>query len=229
MVARCARDAAARRVSLPLLDINGLQHKLSDGSRLTINQWQVPPFSQWQLSTRSNAARRALMLCISGLLRPDAGRIILLGDNIVDAPERDNDRLRGDLIGFVADPPVTPIDYGVAQWVRLSRQMSGKAISEQGLVTALRSTEIEARADERLSRLAPLDRAKVSLAAAVVRDARLLLVDLEGAQLSSREMQAFASLLLRNAALLKAALVMLVHEPWPALDAASLFDLDAAA
>ena len=91
---------------MPLLEISGLKKSFlsPDGVRHVVID--VPEFSlaeqaQVALSGESGLGKTTFLHLIAGILKPDAGRIHLAGQEVSSLGESERDRLRANTVGYI--------------------------------------------------------------------------------------------------------------------------------
>ncbi len=91
---------------MPLLEIHNLRkiYRTPEGETLTV--LDVPEFAleaEQQLALRgaSGTGKTTFLNCIAGILRPNAGRVMIDGTDMASASEGRRDRLRAQNIGYI--------------------------------------------------------------------------------------------------------------------------------
>ena len=120
----------------------------------------------------NGAGKTTLLRLLFGLIAPDAGTVELLGRPLGGAGSAALDRVGG----FVEDPAFYPYLSGAANLTLLAR-LDGGDPSRPRVDGALERVGLGARADDRVSGYSTGMRQRLGLAAALLRDPRLLLLD----------------------------------------------------
>ncbi len=120
----------------------------------------------------NGAGKTTLLRMLFGLIRPDEGTVVLLGQRL--------DHLGGDALetvgGFVEDPCFYPYLSGRSN-LELLAKLDGTRAADAEIDDALRRVDLLSRADDRLSGYSTGMRQRLGLAAALLRRPRLLLLD----------------------------------------------------
>jgi len=120
----------------------------------------------------NGAGKTTLLRLLFGLIAPDAGTVELLGRPLGGPGSAALDRVGG----FVEDPAFYPYLSGAANLTLLAR-LDGGDPSRPRVDGALERVGLGARADDRVSGYSTGMRQRLGLAAALLRDPRLLLLD----------------------------------------------------
>jgi ABC-2 type transport system ATP-binding protein len=120
----------------------------------------------------NGAGKTTLLRMLFGLIRPDAGRVQLLGRELSELGTTAL-HLVG---GFVEEPCFYPYLSGRANLALLAR-LDGNTATPQQIADALDRVELIAHADKRLSGYSTGMRQRLGIAGALLRQPRLLLLD----------------------------------------------------
>jgi ABC-2 type transport system ATP-binding protein len=120
----------------------------------------------------NGAGKTTLLRILFGLIRPDRGQVELLGRELA---EYGTAALHG-VAGFVEEPAFYPYLTGRAN-LRLLARLDGNAATPGQIDDALAHVALGDRADDRLSAYSTGMRQRLGIAAALVRQPRLLLLD----------------------------------------------------
>ena len=162
----------------------------------------------------SGSGKSTLMACMSGLQRPDAGRVTALGQDLWRLPESRIDRFRLDHCGFVFQgfnlfPALTALQQvevvlkyqGVPR--REARKRATAALEEVGLTPRMR---------QRPSELSGGEKQRVAIARALAKSPRLIFADEPTSALDGENGQVVMRLLRRAAKDHGAAVICVTHD-----------------
>jgi ABC-2 type transport system ATP-binding protein len=143
----------------------------------------------------NGAGKTTLLRILFGLIRPDAGRVWLLGREL---DEYGTTALQG-VGGFVEEPSFYPYLSGRANLVLLTR-LDGNTAARAEIERALGRVDLAHRADDRVSGYSTGMRQRLGIAAALLRRPRLLLLDEPTSGLDPAGARAIAALVRELAA-----------------------------
>jgi putative ABC transport system ATP-binding protein len=91
---------------MPLLEIKSLRKSFvtPDGSKLTVvnvAEFALADGAQVALSGESGSGKTTFLHLIAGILKPDSGRLIIVGREMSALSEPDRDRLRATALGYI--------------------------------------------------------------------------------------------------------------------------------
>ena len=163
----------------------------------------------------SGSGKSTLIAALSGLLKPDEGEVMALGQDLWSRRPGRIDRFRLDHCGFVFQgfnlfPALTALQQvttvlkykGVAK--RLAREMAMDSLAEVGL---------EPRAHQRPSALSGGEKQRVAIARALAKRPKLLFADEPTSSLDGENGQIVTQLLQRAAKEHGAAVICVTHDP----------------
>lgn len=162
----------------------------------------------------SGSGKSTLVAALSGLLRPDEGQVVSLGQDIWKMSGSRNDRFRLDNCGFIFQgfnlfPALTAIQQvtAVLKYQGLSsrkaREVAAEALTEVGLAK---------RMDQRPSQLSGGEKQRVAIARALAKQPKLLFADEPTSALDSENGQIVTKLLQRAAKQHGAAVICVTHD-----------------
>ena len=154
----------------PALRVRGLTKRYGTTVALDGVDLEVRPGELRGLLGRNGAGKTTLLRTLFGLIAPDAGTVELLGHSRV---ARTHNPVRG-LAGFVEEPAFYPYLSGRANLELLARldDSDGADIDE-----ALERVGLSSRARDRVAGYSTGMRQRLGIAAALLRNPRLLLLD----------------------------------------------------
>ncbi|NUW40367.1 ABC transporter ATP-binding protein [Nonomuraea rhodomycinica] len=137
---------------------------------------------------RSGSGKTTLLNQIGGLDRPDAGRVLVAGQEVTAMAEDDLVGLRRDVVGFVFQSfglvPVLSAAENVGVPMRLNRLPAGEREERVRMLLAL--VGLDKHGNQRPYELSGGQRQRVAIARALANRPRLLVADEPTAQLDSQ-------------------------------------------
>jgi putative ABC transport system ATP-binding protein len=163
----------------------------------------------------SGSGKSTLVALLSGLLKPDAGHVSAMGEDLWSYRPRKIDRFRLDHCGFIFQgfnlfPALTAL-----QQVEIILKYQGVPRSEarRKAATALTEVGLEMRMHSRPSEMSGGEKQRVAIARAIAKDPQLLFADEPTSALDGENGQVVIKLLQRAAKSFGAAVVCVTHDP----------------
>jgi putative ABC transport system ATP-binding protein len=162
----------------------------------------------------SGSGKSTLIAALSGLLRPDAGDVSVLGQDLWRLPARKIDRFRLDHCGFIFQgfnlfPALTAFEQVAA--VLRYKGMSRKA-ARQRAVEALTEVGLAPRMRQRPSELSGGEKQRVAIARALAKQPDLVFADEPTSALDGESGQMVVRMLRRAATEHGAAVICVTHD-----------------
>ena len=163
----------------------------------------------------SGSGKSTLIACLSGLLKPDAGSVSAMGEELWSYRPGKIDRFRLDHCGFIFQgfnlfPALTAV-----QQVEIILKYKGYSRSEARRKAAIALTEVglEMRMNSRPSEMSGGEKQRVAIARALAKEPQLLFADEPTSALDGETGQVITKLLQRAAKQHGAAVVCVTHDP----------------
>jgi len=163
----------------------------------------------------SGSGKSTLVASLSGLLRPDAGTVSAMGENLWSYKPGKIDRFRLDHCGFIFQgfnlfPALTAL-----QQVEIILKYKGfsRSLAREKAATALIEVGLETRMNSRPSEMSGGEKQRVAIARAIAKDPSLLFADEPTSALDGENGQIVIKLLQRAAKQFGAAVVCVTHDP----------------
>lgn len=150
-----------------------------DGQRLPVvhvERLELAPGEQLALEGPSGAGKTTLLHLIAGILRPDAGRILVAGEDLSGAPESRRDRIRATHIGYVFQSFNLLQGHTALENVALATMLAGHT-DWRAAADALRAVGLGDRLGYRPRHLSTGQQQRVAVARALVNRPALVLAD----------------------------------------------------
>lgn len=163
----------------------------------------------------SGSGKSTLVATLSGLLKPDEGKVSALGQDIWSLRPGKLDRFRLDHCGFIFQGFNLFSALTARQQVEVILKCQGYSKREARDKAAMALTEVglETRMNQRPSELSGGEKQRVAIARALAKDPRLIFADEPTSALDGENGQVVIKLLQRAAKMHGAAVVCVTHDP----------------
>ena len=196
----------------PALRLDGVRHAYGGRTVLALDELRVAPGAHTLLLGPSGSGKTTLLHAAAGLLRPDAGRVWVAGQELTALPEGARDAFRGRHIGIVFQGLHLLGALTAEQNVALARRLAGLPPDPDRVRRLLAELDVEHRRAARPEALSQGERQRVAIARALAAAPGLLLADEPTSALDDARAEAVAALLLRLAEAEGATLVVATHD-----------------
>lgn len=199
-----------------VLEITDLKRSFvaPDGQRqliIDIPQWSMPPGRQIALVGESGMGKTTLLNLIAGILRPDAGSIILNGENMTAYSEARRDQLRARTIGYVFQTFNLLQGYTALENVELA-MMFGRGADRAYARALLERVGLSQRMYHRPRQMSVGQQQRVAVARAMANRPKLVLADEPTGNLDLRTAADALKLMRDICAEHNAALLIVTHD-----------------
>jgi ABC-type lipoprotein export system ATPase subunit len=178
---------------------------------LDIAHFAVGAGEQMVLVGRSGCGKTTLLHVISGISRPDGGKVEVNGCDLVTLPEAGRDRFRADNIGYVFQTFNLLPGFSALENVLLGMTFS-RGRADAGRATALlKRVGLGHRLTHKPAMLSVGEQQRVAVARALANRPKLLLADEPTANVDSRNQQQIIDLIRETCSEEKVALVLVTH------------------
>jgi putative ABC transport system ATP-binding protein len=151
-----------------------------NGNRLPvlgIERYELAQGEQAALVGSSGGGKTTLLNVISGILMPDAGKVIVAGKDIAKLPEPVRDRFRAMKIGFVFQTFNLLPAFTALENVLLGMSFSGRPVDRDFAVSLLERVGLGSRLNHLPQRMSVGEQQRVSVARSMANRPALLLAD----------------------------------------------------
>lgn len=170
----------------------------------------IAPGERVAIAGPSGCGKSTLLMCLAGVLVPDSGQVLVDGQDLTTLSEDERADLRARRYGFVMQFGDLVDELTLAENVRLARLISGRrGGSPTALLDRLGVGEL---ADRLPAQVSGGQRQRVAVARAVGGSPSVVLADEPTGALDSQNSEVVMDLLLEQARLLPATLVVVTHD-----------------
>ena len=162
----------------------------------------------------SGSGKSTLLACMSGLLRPDSGKVQAMGQDLWSLGERKIDRFRLDHCGFIFQGFNLFPALNAIQQVEVVLKYQGvpRAAARDRAIRALSEVSMQPRMRQRPSELSGGEKQRVAIARALAKAPQLLFADEPTSALDGENGQVVMRLLVRAAKEHGAAVICVTHD-----------------
>jgi putative ABC transport system ATP-binding protein len=195
-----------------MIALHDVRHGYGGLSVLDLPHLAVPQGGRLLVLGPSGSGKTTLLHVLAGVLRPEAGRVEVAGQDLYALSEHARDRFRGKHVGLVFQRLHLLGALTVAQNLRLAPALAGLPVEEARVRAVLAALDLAGRADAYPHRLSAGQQQRVAIGRAVMNRPRVLLADEPTASLDDRRAEAVLRLLLDQADAHGATLVVATHD-----------------
>lgn len=195
-----------------LIEIDNLRHSIGGREILSVPALHLAKGQHGLLLGPSGSGKTTLLNLLAGLLPVMAGSFKLLGQDMRQLGPVGLDRLRAQHIGIVFQQLHLIEAVSIADNLRLAQTLAGHAVDEAVIRDLLSRVGLGDRAKARPSDLSQGERQRVAVARALVNRPALLLADEPTSALDDENCAAALDLLLQQAELSGATLLIATHD-----------------
>ena len=163
----------------------------------------------------SGSGKSTLVAALSGLLRPDEGKVDALNQDIWGLRSGKLDRFRLDHCGFIFQGFNLFSALTALQQVEIILKYQGhsKKVAREKAANALMEVGLETKLNQRPSELSGGEKQRVAIARAIAKDPQLLFADEPTSALDGENGQVVIKLIQRAAKQYGAAVICVTHDP----------------
>jgi ABC-type lipoprotein export system ATPase subunit len=202
---------------MPVLEVTGLEKSFRSPDGESTRVIDVPAFSmepgeQLALEGPSGSGKTTFLHLLAGILKADAGRIVLDGRELTALPEAGRDRLRAECLGYVFQTFNLLQGYTAYENVLLGMAFSGKR-DPAFARTLLERVGLGDRMAYRPRQLSVGQQQRVAVARALANRPKLVLADEPTGNLDRRHAREALALIREVCRENGAALLLVTHAP----------------
>ena len=203
-------------MATPVLELIGVRKSFTmpGGEQvniLDIDSFQLAPDEHCALEGRSGSGKSTLLNVISGIMRPDAGRVIIDGCDIARLDEARRDRVRADKLGLVFQQFNLLPGFTALENVLVAMSFGSGRPDRDRAVRLLDAVGLGHRLDHKPSELSVGQQQRVAVARALANRPRAVLADEPTASIDPAHQQQVIDLLRTTCAEQGVALLVVTH------------------
>jgi putative ABC transport system ATP-binding protein len=178
---------------------------------LDVAEFHIGAAQQVLLMGRSGSGKTTLLQIIAGLMRADAGKVEIAGQDIGTLSESQRDRFRAQHLGYVFQTFNLLPGFSALENVLLAMSFGGQKADAARARTLLGRVGLSHRVRHKPSMLSVGEQQRVSVARALANRPKLLLADEPTASVDARHQQQIVDLIRETCREEDVALLMVTH------------------
>jgi len=205
-------------MATPVLELIGVRKSFTmpggeQVSILDIDSFQLAADEHCALEGRSGSGKSTLLNVISGIMRPDAGRVIIDGKDIARLDEARRDRVRADKLGLVFQQFNLLPGFTALENVLVAMSFGSGRPDRARAMRLLDAVGLGHRLDHKPAELSVGQQQRVAVARALANRPRAVLADEPTASIDPAHQQQVIDLLRTTCTDHGVALVVVTHAP----------------
>lgn len=215
-------STSSQPATMPVLQLDAIRFGWGDQVLLDIPWLTLAAGERVFLHGPSGSGKSTLLNLLAGTLAPQAGRIVLGGEDLTALPARKRDRARSDHLGFVFQQfnllPFLSVRENVLLPCRFSRRRHARALAADGSLEAAAARLLGALGlsgdllARRADTLSVGQQQRVAAARALVGEPEVVMADEPTSALDADAREDFMRLLFAECARTHAALLFVSHD-----------------
>ena len=195
-----------------MIELKSVAHTYSGAPAIKFRDWKINNGEQWLLLGGSGSGKTTLLHILTGILKPEIGKVFIEDTSIYELTSRKLDQFRGRHIGIIFQRPHLIKSLTIAENLILAQTFSGLKTDQERVTEVLASLDIDHKKHAYPATLSQGQLQRVSIARAVVNRPALLIADEPTSSLDDKNAFAVLDLLLQQSGLNQATLVVATHD-----------------
>ena len=210
-------------MAVPVVELEAVRKSfvMPDGERtdvLDVASFALAAEEQCALEGTSGSGKSTLLHVISGIMRPDAGRVAIDGVDITRLPEARRDRLRADTLGLVFQQFNLLPGFTALENVLVAMSFGSGGSDRRRAADLLAAVGLSHRLHHRPAQLSVGQQQRVAVARALANRPRAVLADEPTASVDAAHQRQVVDLLRGTCAAEGVALLVVTHDPAVAVE-----------
>jgi len=195
-----------------MIKTKGLTYSYNQSETLSFPDITIDKNEQFLILGKSGCGKTTLLNLLSGLLKPQKGKVQINDTDIDQLSGVSLDRFRGENIGFVFQTPHFFNALTVQENLIFAQKMGGKQVDKVTIKNILEELSIESKLKVKINELSVGEKQRVSIARALVNKPLVVFADEPTSALDDENCDAVSDLLKRQTEKHNATLVIVTHD-----------------
>lgn len=195
-----------------MVSIKKLTHKFSVDTSISYPEWEVPQGEHCLLIGGSGSGKTTLLHLMAGLLQIQTGEVTIAHQGLKNLSAAQLDVFRGKYIGLVFQQPHLVGVLSVQDNLKLAQYLANESQSSTRITEVLESLNIAEKRTAKIYELSQGQQQRVAIARALLNKPKIILADEPTASLDDTNATSVMDILIDQAALHKATLIIATHD-----------------
>lgn len=195
-----------------MIRTENLAHSYKGEHRLEFNDWIINSEEQWILAGNSGSGKTTLIHILTGLLRPDFGKVYINSIDLYNLNQKKLDQFRGQHIGLIFQRPHLIKSLTIRDNLRIAQTFAGIKEDNRRIVQVLETLGIADKIKNYPHQLSQGQLQRVSIARAVINKPQLLVADEPTSSLDDKNTTIVMDLLKTQSELNNSILIVSTHD-----------------
>ena len=175
----------------------------------------IPDGASVAILGKSGSGKSTLMHALSGLDRPQQGKVIVDGQDILTLKEKDIDRFRANKIGFIFQSFFVSANETASENISLPLEIADvpRGQRKRRIARALAAVELSDKATSKARNLSGGQKQRLAIARAIVNNPKIIFADEPTGNLDSATSETIENLLFDYNKNKGATLIIVTHDP----------------
>lgn len=195
-----------------MIHTSSLQFQYTATQKFNFPDIQCEQGSHWLVLGQSGCGKTTLLHLLGGLLRPNAGKVIVQNQDVTQLNEGQLDHFRGQHIGIVFQQSHLIKALSVEENLLTAQYLAGAKQDKTKVKTILEKLNLGDKLTSKTQNLSLGEQQRVAIARALINDPVLILADEPTSSLDDKNCKEVVSLLLEQSKNSNATLLIVTHD-----------------
>jgi putative ABC transport system ATP-binding protein len=195
-----------------MLRTESIAHSYHGQNLLKFKDWEIAPTEQWLLLGDSGSGKTTLIHILTGLLKPEQGKVFIDSTDIYSLSQKKLDKFRGQHIGLIFQRPHLIKSLTIRDNIRIAQSFAGLPINNHRIDEVLETLGILNKSKNYPHELSQGQLQRVSIARAVINKPTIVVADEPTSSLDDKNTEAVLDLLISQSALNGSTLLIATHD-----------------
>lgn len=179
---------------------------------MQFKDWTIGSTENWLLLGASGSGKTTLIHILTGLLRPEKGKVFINDTDIYSLSQKDLDIFRGQHIGLIFQTPHMIKSLTIRDNLKIAQSFAGLPVDNKRIDEVLETLGIQEKSTKYPYELSQGQLQRVSIARAVINKPAAILADEPTSSLDDKNAAIVLKLLISQSVLNGSALIISTHD-----------------
>ena len=179
---------------------------------MQFKDWTIGSTENWLLLGASGSGKTTLIHILTGLLRPEGGKVFINDTDIYSLSQKNLDIFRGQHIGLIFQTPHMIKSLTIRDNLKIAQSFAGLPVDNKRIDEVLETLGIQEKSTKYPYELSHGQLQRVSIARAVINKPAAILADEPTSSLDDKNAEIVLNLLISQSVLNGSALIISTHD-----------------